>query len=143
MTQIKFANTQDEYLKCWNAISALRPNLTKENYLALIDNMKNQTYQLVFIEDENGDVPAVVGFRYMTMLYCGNIIYIDDLSTISEARGKGYASQLLDFIIDLAQTQKLDGIHLDSGHQRYDAHRLYLNKKLKITAHHFSLNINS
>ncbi len=136
---IKFANTQDEYLKCWNAISVLRPNLTKENYLALIDNMKNQTYQLAYIEEENGDVPAVIGFRFMTMLYCGNIIYIDDLSTVSEARGKGYASQLLDFIIDLAQTQKLDGVHLDSGHQRNDAHRLYLNKKFKITAHHFSL----
>lgn len=138
---IKFANTQEDFLKCWNAISALRPNLTKENYLALVDNMKNQTYQLAFIEEENGDVPAVVGFRYMTMLYCGNIIYIDDLSTLSEARGKGYASQLLDFIIDLAQTQKLDGVHLDSGHQRYDAHRLYLNKKFKITSHHFALNL--
>jgi GNAT superfamily N-acetyltransferase len=136
---VKFANTQEDYLKCWNAINVLRPNLTKENYLALIDNMTSQTYQLAFIEDENGDVPAIVGFRYMTMLYCGNIIYIDDLSTVSEARGKGYASQLLDFIIELAQTQKLDGVHLDSGHQRYDAHRLYLNKKFKITAHHFSL----
>lgn len=136
---VKFANTQDEYLKCWNAISALRPNLTKENYLALIDKMENQTYRLAYIEEENGNVPAIIGFRYMTMLYCGNIIYIDDLSTIPEARGKGYASQLLDFIIDLAQTQKLDGVHLDSGHQRYDAHRLYLNKKFKITTHHFSL----
>lgn len=136
---VKFANTQDEYLKCWNAISALRPNLTKENYLALIDKMEHQTYQLAYIEEENGNVPAIIGFRYMTMLYCGNIIYIDDLSTIPEARGKGYASQLLDFIIDLAQTQKLDGVHLDSGHQRYDAHRLYLNEKFKITAHHFSL----
>lgn len=136
---VKFANTQEEYLKCWNAISALRPNLTKETYLALIDKMESQTYRLAYIEEENGNVPAIIGFRYMTMLYCGNIIYIDDLSTIPEARGKGYASQLLDFIIDLAQTQKLDGVHLDSGHHRYDAHRLYLNEKFKITAHHFSL----
>ena len=136
---VKFANTQEEYLKCWNAISALRPNLTEENYLALIDKMEHQTYRLAYIEEENGNVPAIIGFRYMTMLYCGDIIYIDDLSTIPEARGKGYASQLLDFIIDLAQTQKLDGVHLDSGHQRYDAHRLYLNKKFKITTHHFSL----
>ena len=141
MPQIKYATTQEDFLKCWNAISALRPMLTQESYLVLIESMKMQGYQLLFIEEENGEVPAVLGFRYMTMLYCGNIIYIDDLSTLPETRGKGYGNQLLDFVIDLAHEKNLDGVHLDSGHQRFDAHQLYLNKKFNITSHHFALTL--
>jgi GNAT superfamily N-acetyltransferase len=136
---VKFADTQEDYLKCWKAVSALRPMLTEDKYLELIESMKIQGYQLIFIEEENGKVPAILGFRYLTMLYCGHIIYIDDLSTLPEARGKGYGGLLLDFVIDLAQEKKLDGVHLDSGHQRFDAHRLYLNKKFKINSHHFVL----
>ena len=139
MPQIKYATTPEDFLKCWNAISALRPMLTQEKYLELIESMKTQGYQLLFIEEENGEVPAVLGFRYMTMLYCGNIIYIDDFSTLPEARGKGYGNKLLDFVINLAHEKSLDGVHLDSGHQRFDAHRLYLNKKFNITSHHFAL----
>lgn len=138
--KIKYATTQEDFLKCWNAISALRPNLIQERYLELIESMKIQGYQLLFIEEENGEVPAILGFRYLTMLYCGNIIYIDDLSTLPEARGKGYGNTLLDFVINLAHENHLDGVHLDSGHQRFDAHRLYLNKKFNITSHHFALN---
>ena len=143
MPPIKYATTQEDFLKCWNAISALRPMLTQEKYWKLIESMKTQSYQLLFIEEESGEVPAVLGFRYLTMLYCGNIIYIDDLSTLPEARGKGYGNQLLDFVIDLAHRKNLDGVHLDSGHQRFDAHRLYLNKKFNITSHHFALNLNN
>ncbi len=139
--EIKYAITQEEFLKCWNAISALRPMLTVEKYLELIESMKTQGYQLLFMEEENGEVPAILGFRYLTMLYCGNIIYIDDLSTLPQARGKGYGNQLLDFVINLAQEKNLDGVHLDSGHQRFDAHRLYLNKKFNITSHHFALTL--
>ena len=141
MPPIKYATTQEDFLKCWNAISALRPMLTQEKYLELIESMKTQGYQLLFIEEENGEVPAVLGFRYLTMLYCGNIIYIDDLSTLSEARGKGYGNSLLDFVINLAHEKNLNGVHLDSGHQRFDAHRLYLNKKFNITSHHFALTL--
>lgn len=138
---IKYARTQEEFLKCWNAISALRPMLTQEKYLELIESMKIQGYQLLFIEEENGEVPAILGFRYLTMLYCGNIIYIDDLSTLPESRGKGYANTLLDHVINLGHKKKLDGVHLDSGLQRFDAHRLYLNKKFNITSHHFALTL--
>ena len=137
--EIKYATTQEELLKCWNAISALRPMLTQDKYLELIESMKIEGYKLLFIEDANGRVPAILGFRYMIMLYCGSIIYIDDLSTLPEARGKGYGNKLLDFVINLAHENNLDGVHLDSGHQRFDAHRLYLNKRFNIHSHHFTL----
>ncbi|HEX5169461.1 MAG TPA: GNAT family N-acetyltransferase, partial [Cyclobacteriaceae bacterium] len=63
----------------------------------------------------------------------------DDLSTLPDHRKKGYGKMLLEYIIQLARAENLDAIHLDSGHTRFDAHRLYLNLGFKIVAHHFAL----
>jgi hypothetical protein len=30
-------------------------------------------------------------------------------------------------------------LHLDSGVRRFDAHRFYLNKRMNISSHHFSM----
>jgi GNAT superfamily N-acetyltransferase len=54
------------------------------------------------------------------------------------SRGKGYAGKLLDFVEAEARAKGYKVVTLDSGHQRFDAHRLYLNKGFKIVAHHFS-----
>ena len=74
----------------------------------------------------------------MQMLYSGEIIYIDDLSTLPEYRGKGYAGTLLDYLHKLAAENGKRAVHLDSGYHRNDAHRLYLNKGYKIASHHFA-----
>ena len=68
-------------------------------------------------------------------------IYIDDLTTLSEGRGKGHAGKPFDYIVEKAKSEALEAVHLDSGHQRYDAHRLYLNKGMKIVYHYFRLEL--
>jgi len=86
-------------------------------------------------------VYSFCGFRYVTMLHRGRSIYIDDLATLPQERGKGYGAALLKFVINKAKAEMLQSIHLDSGHQRYDAHRLYLNHGFKMTSHHFALDL--
>ena len=78
----------------------------------------------------------MIAFPY---LFRGKYIYIDDLSTLPEFRGKGYAGQLLDWIFEYAQKEKFEQVHLDSGvsDSRSDAHRLYLNKRFQIASLHF------
>ncbi len=87
--------------------------------------------------------PSVITYRHMTLLVSGKTIYIDDLTTLPEARGKGFASALLNFVIDQARQAGFQTVSLDSGQNptRYDAHRLYINKLFNITSHHFSLTI--
>jgi len=138
--EIKFAETEQDFIKCFEVIQALRPHLTLEQFLALIPELKKETYRLAFIE-ENGKVISACGFRYLTTLLEGKYIYIDDLSTLPEARGKGHAGALFDFVVEIAKTEGLPAVHLDSGHQRFDAHRLYLNKGMKIVYHHFRLEL--
>jgi GNAT superfamily N-acetyltransferase len=137
---IKTAQTKEDFLKCFDVIKVLRPHLTPELFLDLIQKMQVENYSLIFIE-ENEKAISACGFRYLTSLFDGQYIYVDDLSTLSEARGKGHAGMLFDFIVEKAKSENLKAVHLDSGHQRFDAHRLYLNKGMKIASHHFKLEL--
>lgn len=136
MSEIKYAITDEEINFCWEVVRALRPHLEQRNYLSLVRSMMQEGYQMIYIGIDSQAV-AFAGFRSMQMLYSGKIIYIDDLSTLPEHRGKGYAGLLLDFIHKLAADTGKKAVHLDSGYQRNEAHRLYLNNGYKLASHHF------
>ena len=82
----------------------------------------------------------MAGFRFLEFLAWGKVLYIDDLITNSEVRKNGHGGKLLKWIIEQAKQMNCDQVHLDSGPQRHDAHRLYLNHGFKIIGHHFALN---
>ena len=117
-------------------MKALRPHLEEHNFLSTIREMQSEGYKLAFIEKDDKAVSAI-GFRYLQFLYNGKHIYIDDLSTLPEGRGKGYASELLEYVFAYAKQKGFSVVTLDSGHHRSDAHRLYLNKGFTIDSHHF------
>jgi GNAT superfamily N-acetyltransferase len=125
--------------KCFDVMQALRPKLHKDTFYDLITGMMSRGYNLIYIE-ENGKVVCASGYRFAEHLHWGKAIYIDDLSTLPIARGKGYASLLLDYIFNIAKEKNINQVHLDSGcnDSRYDAHRLYLKKGFNITSHHFA-----
>lgn len=137
--QIKLATTDADLQLCFPAMHALRPFLKKENFLTRMKRLMEGGFQILFIKLEDGTVPAVAGFRFVEMLHRGNSIYIDDLSTLEIFRGKGYGGILLDYLIDLAKKENCSSVHLDSGVQRFDAHRFYLKKGFNIVSHHFAL----
>jgi ribosomal protein S18 acetylase RimI-like enzyme len=138
--EIKQAKEKDDFLKCWEVVHELRPHLDQEQYLTLILYMIDEGYKMIYIE-ENGKAVSFCGYRVTTMLHRGRSIYIDDLCTLPEARGKGQAKALLDHVFEEAKGEELQSVHLDSGHHRHDAHRLYLNSGFKITSHHFAVEL--
>jgi GNAT superfamily N-acetyltransferase len=138
--EIKIANTEEDILKCWDVLLELRPHLNKNNFVSTLKEMMTEGYSLAFIE-ENGKAVAATGFRYLQFLYNGKHIYIDDLSTLPSSRGKGYGGKLLDYVISVAKEKGFKVVTLDSGYQRFDAHRLYLNKGFTLNCHHFSKTI--
>lgn len=82
---------------------------------------------------------AVAGFRVVHNLAWGDALYVDDLSTLPEARGRGHGRALLEWCKDEGRRQGCTQLHLDSGvgPEREDAHRLYFNTGLRIASHHF------
>lgn len=136
---IRFMATDEEISSCYEVLSQLRPHFTKKQDLVKqIQRQQERGYKLAScIKEEN--VVAVIGFRFLEFLSWGKVLYIDDLITDREEKRKGYAGVLLKWVIELAKKEGCDQVHLDSGYQRYDAHRLYLNHGFKITCHHFAL----
>ena len=130
------ATTEDDIIKCSDVLRTLRPHLTETELAEMIKEMWQNGFKLAFIEEDNKGV-AAIGYRHLQFLYNGKHIYIDDLVTLPGYRGKGYAAALLDHVETEAKEHGYKTITLDSGHHRGDAHRLYLNKKFTISAHHF------
>jgi len=99
-----------------------------------------QGYRLIASFDEGEDAAAVAGFRVLDYLAWGHALYCDDLSTRIIYRGRGHAGLLLDWMIEEARRLGCGEFHLDSGvgPDRTDAHRVYFNKSMRISAHHFS-----
>ncbi len=134
--EIKIATNKEDILKCWSVIKELRPHLEEETFVPMITEMIGEGYVLAFIEEDNKAV-AAIGFRYLQFLFMGKHIYIDDLSTLPSQRGKGLGSRLLDFVEEKARAEGYKAVTLDSGYQRNDAHKLYLNKGFILGSHHF------
>jgi GNAT superfamily N-acetyltransferase len=125
------------------AMQALRTNLADEQaFVQQVDEVQRpEGYRLVGAFEEDGtSAVAVAGFRTAHMLAWGHYLYVDDLSTLPEARRRGHGQQLLDWLAEEAERLGCDQLHLDSGVEldRADAHRLYLNAGLVISAHHFA-----
>lgn len=134
---VQLATTEQQIKKCWKVMKELRPHLEEKTFVPMVTEMIAEGYQLAFIEEDDIAVSAV-GFRYLQFLFNGKHIYIDDLTTLPSSRGNGYGGQLLDFVFDLAKEKGFKHVTLDSGYQRNDAHRLYLNKGFVLASHHFS-----
>jgi GNAT superfamily N-acetyltransferase len=139
---IQQISSVEQIRSCYKVMLQLRPHLINEH--AFIEQVQRQIaegYRLACCQ-ENGKITAVAGFRFLEFLAWGKVLYIDDLITNSEVRKNGHGGKLLKWIIEQAKLMNCDQVHLDSGPQRHDAHRLYLNNGFKIIGHHFALNFN-
>lgn len=129
--------------KAYLAMNALRTHVADEaEFVRLVDQVQRpQGYRLVGAFDaEEPAAAAVAGFRTGNNLAWGHFLYVDDIATRPEFRRRGLGTALLVWLAREAARLGCEELHLDSGVQleRADAHRLYLNSGLVITAHHFA-----
>jgi GNAT superfamily N-acetyltransferase len=108
--------------------------------IAQVQRQQRDGYRLAFVESA-GAVQACAGFRLSENLAWGRFLYIDDLVTAPDARSQGFGKLLLDWLIDAARRAGCAQLHLDSGVQRFAAHRFYLRERMHISSHHFALEL--
>jgi GNAT superfamily N-acetyltransferase len=94
-------------------------------------------YRLAYVEAADS-VASVAGYRFLRNLTYGKFLYVDDLVTRADHKRTGYAGQLLEWLCEHAREQGCSFLILDSGVQRFEAHRFYLAHRMDITAHHFA-----
>lgn len=129
--------TSDAQILATRDVMQLRPSLPSEKYLPMIRRMMQADgYRLVALY-EKAEVRAVAGYRFMEMLYCGKLMYVDDLNTAEAHRSRGFGKALLDWLKAEARAQGCAQLHLDSGVQRENTHRFYFREGLTISGYHF------
>ncbi|MDQ3063808.1 MAG: GNAT family N-acetyltransferase [Acidobacteriota bacterium] len=137
---IAIAKTDDEIQNCYAVMAELRPHIKSGEFLPQVKKQtENSGYQLAYLTD--GEVKAVGGFRISEWLSGGKFLEIENLVARSGERSKGYGGELFDWIVDFAKQEKCSQIKLVSHVKRFDAHRFYLNKRMIIQAHYFSMTL--
>src|SRR5579862_8846616 len=95
---VAVAASDEDILATREVMLQLRPAVCSQEYLPTVRRMmQTDGYHLVSLS-ENGAVRAVAGYRFMEMLYCGKIMYVDDLNTDEAYRSRGYGKVLLDWL---------------------------------------------
>ncbi|MCW5313957.1 GNAT family N-acetyltransferase [Nostoc sp. KVJ3] len=137
---IQLAKFDFQILGCFPIILQLRPHLEEAKFIEQVRYQMKEGYQLAFLELEEQAV-AVAGFRISTCLASGKFLYIDDLVVDELKRSQGYGKQLFQWLIEYAKNHGCEHLSLDSGVQRFAAHRFYLMERMSITSHHFSMKL--
>ena len=136
--EIFLATSDAELMACFPVVSVLRPHLAQADFLPQIRRQQAQGYQVLALRHQ-GLIQSFAGFRLAEFLAWGKLLYIDDLSTLPEAKGQGLAGALLDWLIDYAKQHHCSAVHLDTGYARHAAHKLYLRKGFELSCHHMAL----
>lgn len=138
--RIQLAEDDDEISLCYAVMAELRPHLQPEEFLQRVRRQRQiAAFKLAYLFDE--EVKAVAGFRISECLASQKYLYVDDLVAKSTERSKGFGGELFDWLVEYAKAEGCDELQLDSRVQRFAAHRFYLNKRMIIEAHHFTMAI--
>lgn len=143
---IKVPSSDADIRACFPVMHELRPTYSEEQFVAQVRRqMANDRYKLACVEVEKAlgfEVQSVAGFRMGECLAWGRFMYVDDLVSRENARSTGCGGKLLHWLIAHAREHGCAQFHLDSGVQRFAAHRFYLTHRMEITGHHFALKLN-
>ncbi|MBL7072970.1 MAG: GNAT family N-acetyltransferase [Candidatus Omnitrophica bacterium] len=137
--EIRIAKSDKEIVGSYETMSQLRPNIKRDAFLGRVREQEKTGYNLAFGEDE-GRVVSAAGFRFVETLAWGKFMYVDDLVTDENQRSKGYGDKMIDWLMAHAKENECREFHLDSGVQRFLAHRFYFRKGMTISCYHFQYN---
>lgn len=131
------AETDDQIAATFDVMRQLRPHLEREGYVPLMRGLMVSDGLKVLVLEDAGAIGAVAAYRFMNMLYCGRLLYVDDLVADEHARSKGYGAQLVARLKDEARAQGCSEVQLISRVIREQAHRFYFRQGFGIECFHF------
>lgn len=124
---VHLPQTDAELQACFEVFAALRPHLNEATFINQIRKQELQGYKIACVK-EGQQVVSAAGFRINDFLAWGHVLYIDDLTTLPDSRGKGYAGHSLKIEGLFKMTFEADDKLWDeviSYIQFYNQHRLH------------------
>ena len=138
--EVRIAIAEADVRAAFLVMVQLRPHLSEDEFVVRVGRQSAAGYHLAVLDD-GGRVVAAAGYRFHETLVWGKLLYVDDLVTAESDRSRGYGQFLFDWLFQQARDADCHEFHLDSGVQRFAAHRFYLRNRMRISSHHFSLEL--
>jgi GNAT superfamily N-acetyltransferase len=138
---IEQAETDAQIAATFAVMRQLRPHLVEDEYVPLIRGLMAGDGLRLTAVLEDGTVRAVAAWRIMTMLYCGRLLYVDDLIADERSRSRGHGARLVAHLKREARTLGCSEIQLISHTKREQAHRFYFREGFGIECFHFRMKI--
>ncbi|WP_266169471.1 GNAT family N-acetyltransferase [Dyella subtropica] len=134
---VAHAETDAEITATFDVMQQLRPHLEREHYVPLIRSLMVSDGLGLLALLVDGTVQAVASYRVMNMLYCGRLLYVDDLVADERVRSHGYGAQLIDRLKQEGRALGCSEIQLISRVTREQAHRFYFREGFGVECFHF------
>ncbi|NKB32403.1 MAG: GNAT family N-acetyltransferase [Pseudomonadales bacterium] len=138
--EVKLVENDEDLIRIAPVLLELRTHFKDEaELIAQIKQQQQYGYNIAYVESD-GDILCIAGFVIDLKLAWGKHIYVDDLVTTSKKRSSGAGKTIMDWLKQHCRDNKCTQLHLDSGVQRFAAHKFYLREGFIISSHHFSIN---
>lgn len=137
---VQLAESDAEIAACAPVMAQLRPGVADQDFVARVRGLATGGYRLACVV-EDAAVVAVAGFHVRENLAWGRHLYVDDLVSDAARRSRGAGAALIEWLVSHARGQGCTSLQLDSGVQRFAAHRFYLRERFAISSHHFALDL--
>jgi ribosomal protein S18 acetylase RimI-like enzyme len=138
---LRHADTDADVIACFDVMRQLRTQLhTPEELVARVATQRAQGYRLLAIW-ENGKPVALAGYRCLDSMFHGRFIYVDDLITDADGRGRGHGERLLEELRTLGRAENCQQLVLDTGLGNALAQRFYFRAGLLARGLHFSMDL--
>ena len=135
---VRLAESADDLRKISGVLQQLRPAFDEDALVTRIKEQMRSGYRIAYVESA-GKVLGVAGFVVGTKLAWGKHVYVDDLVTAEGERSKGAGAKMIAWLKSHGRELGCNQLHLDSGVQRFAAHRFYLREGFDIASHRFSI----
>ena len=136
--EVRIAEEDTDFEIAGSLLVQLRTNYDLRTIVSQIKAQQKRGYTIAYIKEE-GQAICAAGFVIETRLAWGKYMYVEDLITDEHRRSSGIGKVMMDWLKSYAQKNGCDQVHLDSGVQRFAAHRFYLREGFNIASHHFSI----
>ena len=136
--EVHLVNSEAELPDIAKVLLQLRPQYTLDSIIEQIKKQQESGYQLAYATSDN-NILCVAGFVVGEKIAWGKHIYIDDLITNENHRSTGVGSFIIKWFKNHCKELGCKQLHLDSGIQKFPAHRFYLTNRFNIASHHFSI----
>lgn len=105
--------TEAELTAAFPLMSALRDRIREDTFLAEVRRQQVEGYRL-FGAFDGARLVSLAGVRRTHTLARGEHLFVDDLVTLADERGKGHGKSLLAWLAVRSAEQGVRRIHLDS-----------------------------